>query len=353
MTKKGLLIGINYTSIPQSTLHGCIDDIENMTKVLVEQYGYERENIIQLRDDIGQFQFQPTRTHILELLNRIIADGTPDDEIWIHYSGHGSQIPDMASYRADHLDEVIVPIDYNSAGFITDKEIFEIIRNSKCKTVLVFDSCHSGSICDLQWSFEFNGVSFSKSLNVNKTIANPNVFCLSGCKDAQTSADSYSNELHEAVGAFTDALIHCLALHNYNVNIMRLYGEICLYLHAEGFSQKPMLSCSSVVPNFVFSSVVGSYPPAKPYEMTIETTTPVVAVATTDASISTEPLPLPVTTTVVYDPPIPIISVAVTAPAPAPAPAPVPVPQRPPPVNMGNFQFSVVTRPKPQMGMHF
>ena len=253
MVKKALTIGINYTTLQYCALKGCIDDIENITNLIVDKYGYARENVVQLRDDITDPHFLPTRVNILNQLTSIIAESDKLTEIWIHYSGHGSQIQDRTGEETDGMDEVIVPIDYNTNGFIIDKEIYKIINNSKCKTILVFDCCHSGSICDLQWMFEFNGNSFVKTFNVNKSIQNPNILCLSGCKDSQTGADSYSAELKQPVGAFTDALIHCIKQNNYSVSILKLYSDVCKYIASEGFVQKPILSSSHPVPNLLFS----------------------------------------------------------------------------------------------------
>jgi len=247
--KKALTIGINYIHVPNTSLRGCIDDIENMTEILVQQYGFLNENVVQLRDDSNQPSAQPTRSNILRELIKIVEESDKCSEIWIHYSGHGSQIRDTLSEKPDGLDEVIVPVDFNQSGFIADIEIFDIIKNTKCKTMLVFDSCHSATVCNLQWGFEFNGNNFIRKQTANKTISNPNVFCMSGCKDSQTSADTYSAELKEPVGAFTDAILHCLKMNGYNVNVLKLIADVTTYIKNEGYTQTPYLSCSGGFPS--------------------------------------------------------------------------------------------------------
>ena len=92
-----------------------------------------------------------------------------------------------------------------------------------------------------------------KSLNTNKSIANPNIYCFSGCKDSQTGADAYSIEQAQNVGAFTDAFIQCLRNNQMNVDILKLYSDICIYIKSEGFTQTPLFSTSSVSPNYIFS----------------------------------------------------------------------------------------------------
>ena len=146
MIKKALTIGINYLNTP-NTLYGCINDIENISDVLISQYGYLKENIVQLRDDTSSPNFKPTRSIILSNLKKLVNESGKLSEIWIHYSGHGSQIFDRSGDETDRLDEIIVPSDYERSGFITDDEIFNLIKDIKCKTILIFDSCHSSSMC--------------------------------------------------------------------------------------------------------------------------------------------------------------------------------------------------------------
>ena len=262
MIKKALTIGLNYKNTPNE-LYGCISDIVNISNVLTSQYGYLKENIVQLRDDSSSPNLQPTYLNILLNLTKIVNESDKLSEIWIHYSGHGSQMRDRNGDETDGLDETIVPMDYQRKGFISDDDIFNIIKNVKCKTILIFDSCHSGSVCDLQWSFDFNGNGFIKTLNVNKEINNPFIVCLSGCKDAQTSADSFSDTYKMPMGAFTDALIYSMKSNGFNINILKLYADICLYLKSKNYPQKPLLSSSSVAPS-IFLRKVEPLPPPPP-----------------------------------------------------------------------------------------
>jgi hypothetical protein len=277
MIKKALTIGINYTNT-SNELYGCIEDIINMTTILTTYYGYDKENIVQLRDDSKRQELQPTAANIVSNLQKLVNESGGLNELWIHYSGHGSQIRDRNGDEQDRLDEVIVPIDYQRAGFIPDDMIFDIIKNVKCRTILIFDSCHSGSLCDLKWSFEFNGSGFIKTMNTNKDIVNPFIYCFSGCKDPQTSADSFSDEYKRPMGAFTNALLFCLKQNNYDVSILKLYAEISSYLAKNNYTQKPVLSCSSVNPSLFFKKwVAPPSPPAPPVTSVPVVTPPLVA----------------------------------------------------------------------------
>ena len=44
----------------------------------------------------------------------------PGDYLFFHYSGHGGQQADKDGDEADGKDETLVPLDYQTAGQITD-----------------------------------------------------------------------------------------------------------------------------------------------------------------------------------------------------------------------------------------
>jgi hypothetical protein len=256
MVKKALLIGINYYNTP-AKLNGCIEDIKNTKDILVEKYGYTDNNIVMLRDDTADKpETMPTKQNMLKALNDIVAASANCEEIWIHYSGHGSQIRDKNGNEADGLDEVIVPMDYTSAGFIVDDAIFNIVKNIKCRALVLFDSCHSGTVCDLQWSFQYAGGNmFKRILNKATEIPNKNIFMFSGCRDPQTSADTFDTVENEGVGAFTRAFLDALKDNSYSVALPKLYKDTCVLLKTRGFEQEPTFSSSSNNPYFIFNIV--------------------------------------------------------------------------------------------------
>lgn len=275
MVKRALLIGSNYTATPANQLRGCIDDIVNVRNMLLSVYKYADSNIVVLRDDGRDPAKHPTRANILSALNAVIAISGPEDEVWVHYSGHGSQVrgPDGL------LDEVIVPCDFMKAGFILDKELHDMIGLAKCKLWLFFDSCSSGSVCDLEYSIHFDNGACTPVHNPFKSIANPNIWMMSGCKDGQTSADAYDSESREFEGAFTDALLDTLKAYKYALDTKMLYVLVCLRLKNRGFSQIPVLSSSSsgFVYRFVLTPVPVPVPvPVKPMPLSVTPAKPVL-----------------------------------------------------------------------------
>jgi len=244
--KKALLIGINYTDISGIPLKGCINDIINVRNMLLDAYNYDSDNIIILRDDDNIKFIQPTHSNIIEQLSILVEDSVNLEEIWLHYSGHGSQIQNQY-FNLQNLEkeQVIIPIDYLKNGCIVDDELFGIIKNIKCKAHLMFDCCHSGTVCDLPWKTEYNiETDTINTIKINdSTIDNPNIYMISGCKDEQTSNDT-TNELDQRMGAFTNALTECLRKRHHNTDILTLYKDICIYLNGMGYSQVPVLSQS-------------------------------------------------------------------------------------------------------------
>jgi len=138
---RALLIGINeYVAVPR--LSGAINDVEQMREILVSRYGFAEENVEVLEDR------QATRAAILAAFDRLAERTQPGDLVYIHYSGHGSQIGDRDGDEDDGLDETIVPQDGRTPGVadITDDEIGDKLAAIHTDAVVVvLDSCHSGT----------------------------------------------------------------------------------------------------------------------------------------------------------------------------------------------------------------
>ena len=247
--KKALLIGIDYVSNPEYLLQGCINDIITMRNMLIDAYDYNESDIIMMRDDSGDF-IAPTKTNILNQLNSLFASSSSLEEIWFHYSGHGSQLQTQNS----ETREIIIPSNYEKEGVIQDAELFLLIQQivSPCRAIMIFDCCHSGSICDMPWTFEYVTTNANKYIIThtnNVVMTNPNIYVFSACRDNQKSADS-SNEMEQASGAFSNAFVECLRESHHNISVMDLYKNICFYLLQNGYSQSPLLSSSNNAPDY-------------------------------------------------------------------------------------------------------
>lgn len=243
--KFALLIGINYKGIENSELKGCIDDVLRMQDMLINELKYQEKNIIILRDDIDDKELYPTKKNIIRYLEEFVSNKSDDDELWFHYSGHGSIRRDRSYDEKYNIDSVLIPNDFQTNGVILDDEIYSIIKNVNCPLFLLFDCCHSGSICDLPWSVQYiNNELIKTNINTNHH-ENLNIYAISGSTDMQLSMENYNDFLQKKVGALTNAFLMLLHNNKYYVNIEDLFVEICQYLSYSGLDQTPVLSCSS------------------------------------------------------------------------------------------------------------
>jgi len=149
--KLALLVGINkykYRNI--GDLNGAVNDVKNMRRLLVENFGFpdDDEHILTLADE------QATRAAILNAFRQhLIARATSRSIVVFHYSGHGSQRRDEENGdETDRYDETIVTHDSGRNPRpnrdITDDELNALLRELTTKTpnvTFIFDSCHSGS----------------------------------------------------------------------------------------------------------------------------------------------------------------------------------------------------------------
>ena len=257
--KRALLVGINYIGTPYK-LSGCINDIVNM-EAFLRTIGYTE--FIKYSDDTTDPTKLPTRNNILIGFLNLLKDAKAGDELWFHYSGHGTLQRDKNGDEVSGQDSCICPLDFPKAGFITD----DIIRANLAvkvpagvKLIIILDACHSGTGADLR--FKCDDSSYLKKKSKQPKVFNPNdwlikqkitelknypltsgnVFLISGCSDTQTSADAY------ITNKWTGALTYCfLILLKSNPNYVwnTFLKDLNCFLKVSGYSQKPVLSCGN------------------------------------------------------------------------------------------------------------
>jgi len=227
---RALLIGINYINTPNQ-LQGCIYDVIEMKSVLIDAYGFNPNNIITLRDDDPANM--PTRKRILQEIQALVANTGP---LFLHYSGHGTQVSNTTGTEADGLDECIVPCDYLSAGYITDDQLNTSIKGLKGVGIALFDCCRSGTILDLP----------STGIDSNNLSLNQGFYCFSGCLDSQDSYESITSTQGSGTGlpqgAATMAFISTVRTLNYYPTISKLINAMAANLKQGGYSQTPQLT---------------------------------------------------------------------------------------------------------------
>ncbi len=90
-----------------STVLGCCNDARIIYKIL-ESKGFEPSDIKLIIDDDDSVP-DPNGAEVKKALNWLCTDRSPDDVIFFHFSGHGTQIPsDGDDEEEDAKDEAIV-----------------------------------------------------------------------------------------------------------------------------------------------------------------------------------------------------------------------------------------------------
>lgn len=241
--KRALLIGINYIH-SDMRLNGCINDIMNVKNMLITEFGYKDGDIIIMTDITSVL---PTRVNILNSLLTLITCGS--NEIYFHYSGHGTHTIDYNKDEADGQDEALVPIDYDTAGCILDDELRGLLQclNENIRLTMVLDCCHSGTGVDLTYNlYERSNKYYLLEDPLNKMKTRGKVICFSGCRDDQTSADAYEENQYQ--GALTYALISaCGKLKGKTRTYGELFRAMKNILYMKKYDQIPCLSSGTYI----------------------------------------------------------------------------------------------------------
>ncbi|CAE6377987.1 unnamed protein product [Rhizoctonia solani] len=262
--RKALLIGCNYPG-SSAPLNGCINDVFNIKRFLIGMdnlLAYDEADICVLADDesthgeIGEAQ--PTREAMIEYIDWLVGDAEADDSLFFFYSGHGGNQDDHDGDEWDGKDESICPTDYENAGVIVDDELYDLLVKplpEGAGLTALFDSCHSGSVLDLPWTYETGGtIKAPEDLQEDAEAealgtedhqkrykwSPADVVSLSGCRDNQFSSDARFGGLPS--GALSYAFIrafHKFPELTYNQLLKAIFNEL-----KGKFDQRPQLSGS-------------------------------------------------------------------------------------------------------------
>jgi metacaspase-1 len=250
--KKAVLIGIDYINTPER-LYGCQNDVNNMRKILIDKYRFNPTNIYALTDS----GFKPTRANIINSINWLVSNLRNGDTLFFHYSGHGSSIADTSNDETDGRDEVIIPADFRQNGIITDDWLHQNMARripAGVRLFCFFDCCHSGTLCDLRYNFQYkreSKVPITPSINnyiQSNWLSNYNmslegsadtpgaVYMLSACQDNQYAQETVIN--NQPQGAFTQTIIEVLNASRINIQLIELLKELNCRLVIKGFGRQ-------------------------------------------------------------------------------------------------------------------
>jgi metacaspase-1 len=239
-----LLFGINDYSGSANDLRGCINDIEDVAKKLRAEFS---DFIITLYKDS-----QVTCDVFYNTIKSAILAAKAGDVIYVHYSGHGTQVPSASEKNGYH--EALYLYD---GPFIDDlvQELQALIPFG-VKVIFKLDSCFSGDFLrERKMNLIYNHKRFHhlpgvpimhKAVTKFKRYTIKNCLVFSGCDEEQTSADAYFNGRYN--GAFT-------YYDNMSYNKSSSYQEEITELHRhlpnleEDYDQSPTLDGDALLFN--------------------------------------------------------------------------------------------------------
>ncbi|KAF2097341.1 putative metacaspase [Rhizodiscina lignyota] len=207
--RKALLIGINYTG-SQHELKGCRQDVRNMVPFLKSRgFVADESSMVILADDLRGPHF-PTGHNILAAMDWLVSE--PNCSLFLHYSGHGGQVPDQVGDRASGFSDTIVPVDYQWCGQIDSGTLHRHLVSALapgCQLHVVFDCCHSGSAIELPYVYRSDSdgnVRMLDNVRQGMRLASAASHLLQGDFSIQQSQDA--RQLYAGAKTFFKSLQH-------------------------------------------------------------------------------------------------------------------------------------------------
>jgi len=265
MAKKAVLIGINRYRIQGADLRGCVNDVKNMQAALTAYFGFAKGDVTVLTD------YDATKKAMQAAIKGLVAGAKKGDVLLLHYSGHGSNVPDDNGDEADHRDEILCPTDLDWKDPLRDdwlRATFDTLKAGVNLTV-VMDCCHSGSntraiqppdapsiprYLPNPWDImaEESGRrlrgkvtselrSSSRTLRKKSDVVTVNIpeLLITGCRDTQTSADAYIGGTYN--GALTYNLVAAIQAAKGKFTYRELQQGVLERLKKGDFDQVPQL----------------------------------------------------------------------------------------------------------------
>lgn len=266
MAKKAVLIGVNRYRIPGADLRGCVNDVKNMKTLLTGAYGFKAADISTLLD------FAATKKAIEKAITSLVLKARKGDVLLVHFSGHGSNVPDDDGDEADRRDEILCPSDLDWKNPLRDDFLRKTVQAMPDGVSLTFitDCCHSGTITRaivppdapvmeryLPSPWDLAAVesgrrlrgrtrgSFRQSAKLLRRrrdvvpVADMREILISGCRADQTSADAWIKGSYN--GALTYYLVDVLSNAPKALTHRELHERVNAKLSRAGYDQVPQL----------------------------------------------------------------------------------------------------------------
>ncbi|WP_124981360.1 caspase family protein [Nonlabens xiamenensis] len=152
MAKHAIVIGIDDYSIQSShprnagltwpNLQYCGADADAIFTVLTTKFGFPRENIILLKDNMA------SRRNILSAITQVFHNADVGDTVFLSYSGHGGLLPASTDPAETRFFQSIIPYD---GDWIYDYRLHQAALSAGFDANAInftcfIDSCHSGGM---------------------------------------------------------------------------------------------------------------------------------------------------------------------------------------------------------------
>jgi hypothetical protein len=153
---RAVLIGID--DYPQKPLSGCVNDIDQIERILLDRLKVPAERITRFAapragaaSSTRLQSLKPTRDELRSFLNCLAGEVGPSDLVFLYYSGHGSQVMTKVNEQLI-AREALVPLDFlsedGSRRLLYDFELNHLLAQIAERAgdlTVVLDCCHSAS----------------------------------------------------------------------------------------------------------------------------------------------------------------------------------------------------------------
>lgn len=230
MRSVGLIFGNDYLGTREE-LNGCVNDARGIESILKETLLFEDVSVYTevTGNQLTRLVLQAARqTHLQHVVN-----------LWIHFSGHATQVRANNIHESDGLDECVVPTDHKQVGYLRDNFFRDALRsvNPRTNVIFTFDCCHSATLADLKFCYTkslFNDPVVTHSQLACKARA----ICISGCRDPEKSKET------QGQGVMTRCLREIVERDGITLSLRTLIDDLRIAVQRINPNQYPILSSS-------------------------------------------------------------------------------------------------------------
>lgn len=229
----------NYLSATR--LPGCVEEANKFASYLIGRPDWRPEDV--------RFMPDPSGDEIKQALAWLVSQKA--QTCVFYYSGHGTYQTDDELHVEEHdaRDEMLWAIEKQGAAsaVVLDDDLNDILvqkLQAGTKLVCFIDSCHSGSMLDLKYSWRVDPSdpagsspepSFSSVMNNDYGNEAATVICVGASYDTQTS------KIVNGISVFTSLLMAVLE-NQPDVSAAELAAQI--HDHSDVWDQYPVVSCN-------------------------------------------------------------------------------------------------------------